>query len=37
MDNLAKFEEINRKYSLDMDFDSVPDLCKRFGVTFPEL
>jgi mannose-6-phosphate isomerase-like protein (cupin superfamily) len=35
--NLDKFAEINRKYSLDMDFDSVPKLCKRFGLTFPEL
>jgi mannose-6-phosphate isomerase-like protein (cupin superfamily) len=35
--DLGRFREINRKYSLDMDFDSVPVLCKRFGVTFPEL
>jgi hypothetical protein len=32
-----RFEEINKKYSLEMDFDSVPGLCQRFGVTFPEL
>lgn len=35
--DLEKFAEINKKYELDMDFDSVPDLCKRFGLTFPEL
>jgi hypothetical protein len=35
--DLAKFAEINRKYSLEMDFDSVPRLCERFGVTFPPL
>jgi mannose-6-phosphate isomerase-like protein (cupin superfamily) len=35
--DLEKFAAINRKYSLDMDFDSVPGLCKRFGLTFPEL
>ncbi len=35
--DLAKFAEINKKYHLDMDFDSVPELCKRFGLTFPEL
>jgi mannose-6-phosphate isomerase-like protein (cupin superfamily) len=35
--DLAKFAEINRKYSLDMDFDSVPGLCERFGLTFPQL
>lgn len=35
--DLEKFSQINRRYSLDMDFESVPDLCKRFGVTFPDL
>lgn len=35
--DLAKFAAINEKYSLDMDFDSVPVLCDRFGLTFPEL
>jgi len=31
------FVAINEKYNVDMDFDSVPGLCERFGVTFPEL
>ncbi len=35
--NMEKFAEINKKYSLDMKFESVPELCKRFGLTFPEL
>ena len=35
--DLEKFVEINSKYSLDMDFDSVPRLCQRFGLTFPQL
>lgn len=35
--DLKRFEEINKKYSLDMDFDSVPGLCERFNLTFPEL
>jgi mannose-6-phosphate isomerase-like protein (cupin superfamily) len=35
--DVAKFAEINKKYSLDMDFDSVPGLCERFGLTFPKL
>jgi mannose-6-phosphate isomerase-like protein (cupin superfamily) len=35
--DVSKFVEINRKYSLDMDFESIPKLCQRFGVTFPEL
>jgi mannose-6-phosphate isomerase-like protein (cupin superfamily) len=35
--DLAKFAEINKKYRLDMDFESVPKLCERFGLTFPKL
>jgi len=35
--DLQKFAEINDKYSLEMDFESVPTLCKRFGLTFPQL
>jgi mannose-6-phosphate isomerase-like protein (cupin superfamily) len=35
--DLEKFAEINKKYSLEMDFDSVPGLCDRFNLTFPEL
>ncbi|MFD2512562.1 cupin domain-containing protein [Pontibacter locisalis] len=35
--DMSKFAEINKKYSLDMDFDSVPGLCERFGLTFPKL
>jgi mannose-6-phosphate isomerase-like protein (cupin superfamily) len=35
--DLAKFAEINARYELDMDFASVPGLCQRFGLTFPNL
>jgi mannose-6-phosphate isomerase-like protein (cupin superfamily) len=35
--DLEAFARINQKYALDMDFDSVPRLCERFGLTFPEL
>jgi mannose-6-phosphate isomerase-like protein (cupin superfamily) len=35
--DLEAFAEINRKYELDMDFDSVPELCQRFGLSFPQL
>jgi mannose-6-phosphate isomerase-like protein (cupin superfamily) len=35
--DLDKFAEINAQYSLDMDFESVPKLCERFGLTFPKL
>ena len=35
--DMSKFVEINRKYCLDMDFESVPRLCERFRVTFPKL
>jgi hypothetical protein len=27
----------NEKYGLEMDLGSVPGLCQRFGLTFPEL
>ena len=29
--------EVNEKYALDMDLESIPGLCARFGLTFPEL
>lgn len=35
--DVEQFAQINQKYNLDMDFDSVPRLCGRFGLTFPEL
>lgn len=35
--DVGRFTQINQKYSLEMRFDSVPDLCRRFGVTFPTL
>ncbi len=35
--DLAAFARINAKYDLDMDFDSVPSLCQRFGLSFPQL
>lgn len=35
--DLAKFAEINARYALDMDFESVPGLCTRFNLTFPSL
>jgi mannose-6-phosphate isomerase-like protein (cupin superfamily) len=33
--DMTAFAAINRKYALDMQFDSVPTLCDRFGLTFP--
>jgi hypothetical protein len=35
--DLEKFARINKKYALEMDFDSVPDLCDRFKLKFPSL
>jgi mannose-6-phosphate isomerase-like protein (cupin superfamily) len=35
--DLEQFARINERYSLGMDFDSVPKLCRRFDLTFPEL
>ena len=33
--DMEAFAAINKKYSLEMDFESVPGLCERFGLTFP--
>lgn len=35
--NIQKFGEINQRYQLEMDFESVPKLCERFHLTFPKL
>jgi len=35
--NVDRFVDINQKYSLEMRFDSVPELCRRFGLTFPTM
>jgi mannose-6-phosphate isomerase-like protein (cupin superfamily) len=35
--DVEAFARISAKYSLDVDFESVPGLCERFGLTFPEL
>jgi len=33
--DLARFGELCARYALDMDPESVPGLCERFGVTHP--
>ena len=33
--DIEQLAQISEKYSLDMDFESVPELCERFGLTFP--
>ncbi len=35
--NLERFKQINARYDLKMDIESVPRLCERFGLTFPEM
>jgi mannose-6-phosphate isomerase-like protein (cupin superfamily) len=35
--DLQRIAEINERFAIDMDFESVPRLCERFDVTFPEL
>ncbi len=35
--DLERFARINEKYELEMRFDSVPGLCERFGLSFPQL
>lgn len=33
----AKLAAINQKYTFEIQLDSVPELCRRFGLTFPAL
>jgi mannose-6-phosphate isomerase-like protein (cupin superfamily) len=35
--DVEAFGRISEKYRLDMDLESVPGLCERFGLRFPEL
>jgi mannose-6-phosphate isomerase-like protein (cupin superfamily) len=35
--DLQKFAELNAQYGLEMDFESVPGLCERFGLSFPSI
>lgn len=35
--DMEAFGRIDAKYDLAMDFESVPALCERFGLTFPDL
>jgi mannose-6-phosphate isomerase-like protein (cupin superfamily) len=35
--DVSKFAAISAKYRLDMKLESVPELCQRFGLTFPSL
>ena len=35
--NMAQLRRLNERYAIDMDFDSVPALCQRFGLRFPQL
>jgi mannose-6-phosphate isomerase-like protein (cupin superfamily) len=35
--DVDRFVDINQRYSLEMRFNSVPELCRRFGLTFPAL
>ena len=32
----SRLVQLNQKYAIDMDFDSVPELCRRFGLAFPQ-
>ena len=37
MPDLARFAAVNERYGLEMDFESVPGLCERFGLRHPML
>jgi quercetin dioxygenase-like cupin family protein len=33
--DLARFAAVNDRYGLEMQFESIPELCRRFGLTHP--
>jgi hypothetical protein len=33
--DLDRFADVNRRYGLEMDFDTVPEPCNRFDLTHP--
>ncbi len=35
--DMQRFQQINDRYALEMDFASVATLCERFNLTFPNL
>jgi mannose-6-phosphate isomerase-like protein (cupin superfamily) len=35
--DMGAMAEVSRRYALDMKFESVPELCRRFGLTFPQV
>jgi mannose-6-phosphate isomerase-like protein (cupin superfamily) len=35
--DIGQLVKINEKYSIDMKMESVPELCERFRLTFPEM
>jgi len=35
--DLEQLAQINKRYGIDMNFESVPELCERFGLTFPDM
>jgi mannose-6-phosphate isomerase-like protein (cupin superfamily) len=34
--DMAQLVRLNERYAIDMDFDSIPALCQRFGLRFPQ-
>jgi mannose-6-phosphate isomerase-like protein (cupin superfamily) len=34
--DMAQLTQLNARYAIDMDFDSIPALCQRFGLSFPQ-
>jgi mannose-6-phosphate isomerase-like protein (cupin superfamily) len=35
--DVSELMRLNQLYAIDMDLDSVPALCRQFGLTFPQL
>jgi mannose-6-phosphate isomerase-like protein (cupin superfamily) len=34
--DMAQLTRLNIRYAIDIDFDSIPALCRRFGLRFPQ-
>ena len=34
--DMTQLPSLNERYAIDMDFDSIPALCQRFGLRFPQ-
>jgi hypothetical protein len=33
--DMSRLGQLNERYRIDMDFDSIPALCQQYGLRFP--